>query len=88
MNDHMKQLCDVAESLISEFGQDLAPGSLAREVVRAVLIELRKVSPGMERDGGDQAVAHAAGDEECSITLRGYPAGIAFTAMIDRVLAE
>lgn len=88
MNDDMKQLCGVAESLISEFGQDLTPGSLAREVVRAVLIELRNVSPAMEHVGDDQAVAPAVGGEECNVKIWGKPARIAFTAMIDHVLAE
>lgn len=84
----MKRLCDVAEAVISGFGEDLAPGSLAREVVRAVLIELRKTAPEMESAGGDQGVGGAVGDGDCNPGIGAHPARTAFTVIIDRILAE
>jgi hypothetical protein len=44
MNDDMKRLCEAAETIISEFGEDFSPGSLAAEVTRAVLTALREPS--------------------------------------------
>ncbi|MGT2480976.1 hypothetical protein ACU4GR_24110 [Methylobacterium oryzae CBMB20] len=88
MNDDMKRLCDAAEAVISGFGEDLAPGSLAREVVRAVLIELRKTAPETGSAGGDHEAGGAVGAADSHSGIGARPAGMAFTATIDRLLAE
>jgi hypothetical protein len=41
----------------------------------------------MESAGGDQEVAGAVGDEDYNLGIAAYPARIAFTAIVDRVLA-